>query len=167
MHARLVVALLGGNAVVGLSVLGCRDATLPDGQRGPSEPEPRAGQYVVAEFGFRNSCADPAFGLSDDGATTRSATFDVQPNAEQDGTVELTGSLQVASPTPGAGEITIFEGPDTGSYRVSGDTLYLRFPKEVNQWVGVLRFTRYQAGQLVGSSRTPCRSLSLRLEKRP
>jgi hypothetical protein len=162
-----VAAVLGGSTVAGIALLGCRDAAVPGSQLGPVELEPRAGQYVVAEFGFQNACADPPFALSDHAATTRSATFDLRPDDDQHGTIELTGALRVASLTPEGGDIVIFEGPDTGRYGISGDTLRLLFPKEVNQWVGVLRFSRYQAGQLAGSSRTRCRSLALRLEKLP
>jgi len=164
---RLVAAVLGGSTVAGIALLGCRDAAAPGSQLGPVELQPRAGQYVVAEFGFQNACADPPFALSDHAATTRSATFDLRPDDDQHGAIELTGALRVASPSPEAGDIVIFEGPDTGRYRISGDTLRLLFPKEVNQWVGVLRFSRYQAGQLAGTSRTRCRSLALRLEQRP
>jgi len=167
LTVRFVAAVLSGSAVTGVVAFGCRDATVPNGQPGTIELEPRAGQYVVAEFGFQNACADPPFALSDHAATTRSATFDLRPDDDRYGTIELTGTLRVTSPTPEAGDIVIFEGPDTGRYGISGDTLRLLFPKEVNQWVGVLRFSRYQAGQLAGTSRTRCRSLMLRLEKRP
>jgi hypothetical protein len=166
-RARAAAAVLAGSVTAGVLVSGCRDATVPSGQDGPGEPEPRAGQYVVAEFGYHDSCREPAFGLTGERATSRSAMFDVSPESDQGGTIALTGTLQVVSPMAGAGDIVIFEGPDTGSYRVVSDTLRLRFSRDVNGWVGVLRFPRYQAGQLVGSSRTRCSSLSLRLEKRP
>jgi len=159
---RVAAALLGVSAA-----LGCRDTTSPSGQRGPSEVEPRSGRYVVAEFVFRNICAEPEFGLSNRAATTHSATFDLTPDATDLGTVTLSGVLRVTSPVTGIPEVVIFEGPDTGRYRISGDTLRLAFPKEINEWVGVLRFTQYRGGQLAGASRTSCRSLSLRLERRP
>jgi len=166
-NARFVAVALCGSAAAGIMTLACRDVTSPAGQRGPSEVEPRAGRYVVAEFVFTNTCADPDLALSDDAATTGSATFDVTPAGDDLGTVALNGTFRVANYTPGAEDVVIFEGPDTGQYWISGDTLRLLFPKEINQWVGVLRFSRYQAGQLAGSSRTRCRVLALRLEKRP
>ncbi|MDH4042862.1 MAG: hypothetical protein OEY20_10585 [Gemmatimonadota bacterium] len=156
-----MAVLLGGAA------FGCHDATVPGGGRGPTVPEPRAGQYVVAEFKFQNNCSEPAFALSDVAATARSAEFSLNPDADHQGTVELAGTLQVAHPIPGTPDVAIFDGPDTGRYTISGDTLRLWFPKKVNEWVGVLRFPRYQAGQIAGSSRSNCSAISLRLEKRP
>lgn len=162
-RARLATALL----VAGIATPGCRDAVAPSGLSGPTEVEPRAGRYVVAEFEYRNACADRDVGLSSRTATAHSATFDLEQRTDRLGSLVLSGTLQVPSPDPGATDVVIFEGPDTGQYRISGDTLRLWFPKEVNEWVGVLRFARYQAGQLAGSSRTNCRSLTLRLELRP
>jgi hypothetical protein len=159
--------MVRAGALAGGALWGCREATAPVGQRGPLEVEPRAGQYLVAEFGFRNACAEPTFELSSQAATAHSATFDVQHEGDHLGSVELTGDLQIASPTPGGADIVIFEGPDSGRYVISGDTLRLWFYKRVNEWVGVLRFTRYQAGQFVGLSQGRCRSMSLRLERLP
>jgi hypothetical protein len=164
---RVFSAVVAAGALAGSAMLGCRDPAAPTGQRGSVEVEPRAGRYVVAEFDFWNACADPAFELSNQAATAHSATFDLRREADDLGSIVLTGALAIASPTPGDSDIVIFEGPDSGRYRIAGDTLRLWFPKQVNQWVGVLRFTRYQAGQLVGLSRSRCRSLALRLEKLP
>jgi hypothetical protein len=164
---RLVAAAIGVSTVVGIALPGCREAAAPIGQGASFEVEPRTGQYSVAEFDFRNACVEPPFGLNSRAATTRSATFDLHQDSDRLGRLALSGTLRIANPTPGAADIVIFEGPDTGQYGISGDTLRVLFPKEVNQWVGVLRFTRYQAGELVGVSRGRCRSLFLRLERLP
>jgi hypothetical protein len=167
LRGQVLGAIVGASALAGAAGLGCREAAAPIGQSGPLEVEPRVGRYVVAEFDFHNACVEPAFALSSQAATAHSATFDVQPDGDHLGSIVLTGGLLIASPSPGEADIVIFEGPDSGGYQISGDTLRLRFPKQVNQWVGVLRFARYQAGQLVGVSRGRCRSLFLRLEKLP
>jgi hypothetical protein len=163
-RVRIAAVLLTGS-VVGVTVLGCRDAPTATGPRGPSEPEPRAGRYRVAEFAFQNSCAQPAFALSSLEATTHSVTFEFTPEAGDRGTVALDGVLEVVHPTEGAAGIVIFEGPDTGVYHIAGDTLRLMFPRGTNEWLGVLRFPQYRGGQLAGASSTSCRALWLRLER--
>lgn len=163
---RWVPARLGRGGVLAAAALGCHEATAPVGLRGPSEFEPRAGQYHVAEFAFTNSCAEPEYGLSSLGATAQSARFEFTPEASDGGGVALSGVLQVTNPSTGAPDVVIFEGPDTGRYRIAGDTLRMLFPRGINEWVGVLRFGQYRGGQLAGVSRTSCRSLSLRLERR-
>lgn len=161
-----VTALVAGVAA-GIAMLGCHDAASPVGQSGAVEPEPQAGRYVVAEFDFRNACADPVLGLSTRAATDQSATIDLERESDQLGSLVLTGGLQIDHPAPGEADAVIFAGPDSGLYGIVNDTLQLWFPKTVNQWVGVLRFTQYQGGQLVGTYRGRCRSLFLRLERRP
>lgn len=163
-RVRMAAALLTGS-VVGVTMLGCRDGPTATGHRGPSELEPRAGRYRVAEFAFRNSCADPAFALSSLDATMSSVTFDFTPESGDRGGVALDGVLEVVHPTEGAAGIVIFEGPDAGVYHVAGDTLRLTFPRGTNEWLGVLRFAQYRGGQLAGASSTSCRALWLRLER--
>lgn len=163
---RIAARLCRGGALAA-AALGCHEATTPVGQRGPSELEPRAGQYQVAEFAYRNTCANPEFGLSSQGAPAQSASFAFTPEAPDAGSVVLSGLLWVTSPAADTPDVVILEGPDTGWYRIAGDTLRLLFSQEVNEWVGVLRFAQYRGGQLAGISRTNCRLLSLRLERRP
>lgn len=165
-RARSVALLLGSGLAAAMGACSLETAA-PVGTRGVPSVEPRAGAYVVAEFGYLNTCAEPDFGLSDRVATERSATFELWQDGDHTGAVALAGTLRVAHPTPGRDDIVILEGPDTGWYRIAGDTLRLFFPKTVNEWVGVLRFARYHAGQLAGSSQTSCRSLSLRMARQP
>ncbi|MDH3497871.1 MAG: hypothetical protein OER21_14010, partial [Gemmatimonadota bacterium] len=114
-------------AITALAVSACADVTVPLGQRGPIELGPSAGQYVVGEFVFNNTCVDPPAVLIGSRASARTAVFDLQPGTDREGVVELTGSFEVPDPTPGEPAIVIFEGPDWGVYTITGDTLRLRF----------------------------------------
>lgn len=166
-RVRRVTVRWCGGAALAAAAFGCDDPAAAVGQRGPSEFEPRAGQYAVADFAYWNACAEPAYGLSSQAATARSAAFEFAPEANDGGAVTLAGALHVTSPATDTGDVVILEGPDTGRYRISGDTLRLLFARRVNGWVGVLRFGQYRGGQLAGMSQTSCRTLSLRLERRP
>lgn len=154
-------------AVAGLALQACSDATLPTGQSGPAETGPRAGQYFVGEFEYQNDCRQPPYALTGSRATARTAVFDLRPETPWEGTVGLTGSFSVPDPTPGAPAVAIFEGPDAGRYLIAGDTLRLGFAQRTNEWVGVLRFTRFTGGVLAGTSGTRCSSMMLRLERQP
>ncbi len=165
--SRARVALRAACAVTALAVSACADATIPLGRQGPVEIGPRAGQYVVGEFMFNNNCVDPPAVLTGSRASARTAVFDLRPDTDREGVVELMGSFEVPDPDPGDPAIVLFEGPDRGVYTVSGDTLRLRFTRQLNTWVGVIPFTQFRGGILAGGSGNRCRSMLLRLERRP
>lgn len=158
---------LAGYALLALAFQACEESTTPLGGPGPIEVGPRAGRYVVGEFGFSNACVQPPFALTGTRATNRSAVFDLRPSADDSGAVDLSGTFEVPDPTPGAPGIVIFAGPDTGQYRIVGDTLRLRFVRRPNDWVGIIGFTQYRGGVIAGGSGTRCSSMLLRLERQP
>lgn len=153
--------------VLGVFSHACQEATTSVGPSGPVEIGPRAGQYVVGEFLFHDRCVEPVFSLAGSRATARTAVFELSPATDSGGSVALTGSFAVADPTPGAPGIPIFEGPDTGSYHIAGDTLRVQFGNRLNAWVGIIPFTLYRGGVLAGGSETHCSTVTLRLERRP
>jgi len=162
---RSVVA--GACGILALASASCRDSTSALAPSGRPDAGPAAGPYVVGEFLFHDSCVAPVFALTGSRATARTAVITLEPRTDGEGAVALNGSFVVADPTPGAPGISIFEGPDTGSYRIFGDTLRLQFGLRLNAWVGVIPFTLFRGGVLAGASANRCSTLALRLERRP